>query len=118
MNPAEGSVRRGDDWYDPLSVRTVPAAQFHRFNEWDDLRKAAYALVDEAITEMESQYRDYYPKGQNPSTRDRWETDADQFAAYLFSGRRPMDSRDDKRLERFAKMIGVDYPADKKNRTT
>ena len=115
VSPTEGRVKRGDglrelppwaEWLEPEV--TIGPKSIDRFDEWDGLRKAAYAMVDHIINEFQAWYDQEYPQ-QNPSTRSRFSKDADEFVRHLLERKQPEDRAMTERLRRFGRMIGADY---------
>ena len=57
-------------------------------------------------------FEDWYPTKRNPTTHDRWERDAEALAQHLVDrAPAPPPGADRDRLRRFAKYVGVDFPA-------
>ncbi len=110
VNPAGGRV----NIVQPTGEREVwvRAGDFMRFQEWDELRRAAHAAVDRQMDWLKETFRDWYPTGRNPTTSDRWKLDAEELARHLVDRTpAPPHGADRDRLRRLASYVGTDFPA-------
>ena len=90
----------------------VGAGDFMRFEEWEELRRAAYAAVDTQIEWMRRTFEDWYPTNAIRPRTTHGKDDAEALIQHLLDrAPTPAPGADRERLRRFAKYLGVDFPA-------
>lgn len=98
-----------------LVARAVypPSGEYGRFDDWEEVRRLAYATIDKEVESMRRELRGRYPH-QRPGTRG--DRDLDDLFAYLFLRATHCDvsTREGKarnqRLRKLSKMLEIAYP--------
>jgi hypothetical protein len=99
----------------PYTVRIWPHEDPKGFGSWDLLEREAHRAVDALLAELRRAADARYPTRRRPSTFARMEVDIPDLVTHILNGTRPPGPADHKRMQRWARLLEIDYPATDKN---
>jgi hypothetical protein len=114
VNPAGARIEPLQSPGEPV---WVAAGDFMRFDEWDDLKRHARAMVEAQIDYIADTLHEWYPD-LNPTTRERRAETCELLARHYLSGYWPPAGAERERLRELAGLIGADFAAPSTYRKT
>lgn len=92
--------------------QTLQAERFLGLNEWDDLKRKLHDITDAWVDEAAQHFRRTYPHRDSGVEKKRL-NDIEQLFRHLYHHEPIPDRAERERLRRLAKLIGLDFPAQK-----
>ncbi len=105
VNPAHARIEPAQS---PVEAVTVAAGDFMRFDDWDELRREAHAVLDAQIDYIAATFHEWYPD-MNPTTREKRAETCKLLARHYFSNFWPPAGAERERLRELARLIGADF---------